>query len=184
MFFLSSFFANPDSILSRRDAVLRTAGVALRTLFDASVVIVGLRVAGVWAPAALLPLAGLVALAASALAWRHMSVRILPDGITRLTGRALLAIAIALVVALAGAVFTAGALDELVLLGVIAPWSPYLIVLAAQLVAVASYAWCMGIVRRRQFGPSDAQESCAGEFVASVVGDLIGAAVEARSSGD
>lgn len=176
MFHLGSTFANRDSILSRRDAMLRTVGIALRTLFGAWVVIVGLCMAGVWAPLVLLPLALLAALAAAVLAWRHMSVRILPDAVTALTGRALLGIAIAL----AACSLVSGAAYELTFRGSVAEWSPQVPMVAGMLAGLSVYGSCMRIVRRRHLDLSDAQERGDVAFVVRVIGDLLAAA--ARSA--
>jgi hypothetical protein len=176
MFSLGSTFTDPDSVLSRRDALLRLFGVAVRASFIAWVALVVLRMAGVWAPATLLPLAALAVLIVTALAWRRMSARILPDGVTMLTGRALLGIALALGLGSAAAALA----YELALHGSLKALSPWLPTLAAQLGGVSVYAWCVRVVRERRSGLSDD----TGDFVASVVGDVIGAAVDAASSSD
>jgi hypothetical protein len=173
MFYLSSTFTDPDSVLSRRDALLRLFGVAVRALFVAWVAIVVLRMAGVWAPATLLPLAALAVLVAMAVAWRRMSARILPDGVTMLTGRALLGIALALALGAAAAALA----YELASHGSLKALSPWLPTLAAQLGGLSAYGWCLRIVRERRVDPS-------ADFVASVVGDVIGAAVDPASSSD
>jgi hypothetical protein len=177
MSFLSFTSTASDSILSRRDAVLRTLGVALRASFVAWMVLVCLRIAGVWIPALLLPLAALGVLAATALAWRHLSARILPDGVTSLTGRALLGI----VAALAACSVAGLVAYELTLHGSLMALSAYMPVLAAQLGGLSVYGWCSQVARQRRFRPVDDD---AGAFVASVVGEAIGAAIDAGSSGD
>jgi hypothetical protein len=177
MSFLSFTSTRTDSILSRRDALLRTLGVALRASFIAWVALVCLRIAGVWIPALLLPLAALGVLAAAALAWRHLSARILPDGVTSLTDRALLGI----VVALAACSVAGLVAYELTLHGSLMTLSPYVPILAAQLGGLSVYSWCMQVARRRRLGPIDGDDAA---FVVSVAGEVIGAAIDAGSSGD
>jgi hypothetical protein len=177
MSFLSFLSTDSDSIQSRRDAVLRTLGVALRASFVAWMALVCLRIAGVWRPAMLLPIAILGILAVTALAWRHLSVRILPDGVTSLTGRALLGIGAAL-----AACSVVGLLVyELTLHGSLTTLSPYAPLLAAQWGALSVYGWCTRIARERRLGPIDGDD---GAFVSSVIGEVIGTAIDAGSSGD
>ena len=174
MFYLTSTFTDPDSMMSRHDALLRTLGAAMRAAVAAWVVLVVLRMAGVGAPLWLLPL---TALAATVLAWRRMSARILPDGVTMLTGRALVGI----VVALAFGSLGAWAAYELVLLGSLVQLSPQLPWLAAPLGGLSVYGGCRRVARRR-FASQDAQDSDVGDFVVSVLGDLIEAVVDSGSS--
>jgi hypothetical protein len=175
MFYLNSTFTDTDSILSRRDALLRTLGVALRASFVASIGVVGLLMAGVSTPMVLLPLAALVASGAAALAWRRLSARILPDGITMLTGRALLRIA----VALAGCAVAGLVAYELTLHGSLMTLSPRMPLLAAQLGGLSVYAWCMRIARQPRIRTPDRDTA---DFVASVVGDVLGAVIDAGAS--
>ena len=168
MFYLSSTFTDADSMMSRRDALLRTVGVALRALVAAWVVMVVLRIAGLEPPLVVLPL---TALAAFVLAWRRMSARILPDGVTMLTGRALAGLALALALALLGA----WAAYELTLHGSLMAWSPHLPSLAPPLAGLSVYGWCRRVARLRRFASYG-----AGGFVASVLSDLVEAAGEAE----
>jgi hypothetical protein len=171
MSFLSFTSTRTDSILSRRDALLRTLGVALRASFVAWVALVCLRIAGVWIPALLLPLAALGVLAAAALAWRHASARILPDGVTRLTGRALLGIA----AALAGCSVAGLAAYELTLHGSWMELSPDLPLLAAPLGALSVYGWFMRVARVGLFGRADAKDTTPARAAVGALGELMDA---------
>lgn len=141
MYWLSSTFTDTDSILSRRDALLRASGVVLWALVVAWTVLVALWIAGVRAPA-WLPLP--VAIVAGALAWRRLSARILPDGATLLAGRRLLGIVVSL--ALGG--LGAGLMHELVLQGSLIGLSPWAPLLAAQLGGIGCYLACRSVLRR------------------------------------
>lgn len=171
MSFLSFPSTHSDSILSRRDAVLRTLGVALRASFVAWVALVSLRIAGVGLPALLLPLAALGIVGATALAWRHLSARVLPDGVTRLTNRALLGIG----VALAGCSVVGLVAYELTLHGSWMALSPDLPLLAAPLGALSVHGWFVRVVRIGPFGRSDARDTTPAGAAVGALGDLVDA---------
>jgi hypothetical protein len=171
MSFLSFTSTHSDSILSRRDAVLRTLGVALRASFVAWVALICLRIAGVWIPALLLPLAALGIVAATALAWRHLSPRILPDGMTRLTGRALLGIG----VALTGCSVVGLLAYELTLHGSLMELSPELPLLAAPLGALSVHGWFMRVVRIGLFGRSNARDTTPAAAAIGALGEVVDA---------
>jgi len=174
MSFLSFASIRTDSILSRRDALLRTLGVALRASFVAWLALVSLRIAGAWIPALLLPLAALCIAAATALAWRHFSARILPDGVTRLTGRALLGIA----AALAGSSVVGLVAYELTLHGSWMELSPDLPLLAAPLGALSVHGWFMRVVRIGLFGRSDARDTAPAATAVGALRELVDALSE------
>lgn len=160
MYLLSSTFTDRHSILSRRDALLRTFGVALRAAFCAWVAVVCLEMAGVRSLGLLLSLSAVVVLAAAILAWRRLSARIMPDAATRLTARTLLGIALAL-----AACAVAGGLAWLLLQhNSLTALSPFMPDLAAPLGGLAVYPFCMRVLRERRLA------SAAG--AAGVVGDV------------
>ena len=141
MYWLSSTFTDTDSILSRRDALLRTFGVMLWALVAAWAVVIATWIAGVRAPAWLaLP----VAVVAGMLAWRHFSARILPDGVTQLAGRRLQIVVFSM--ALAG--LAAALVYELVLHGSLIGLSPFAPLMAATIAGVGAYLACSGLLRR------------------------------------